>query len=588
MNVAAHSPSRALLPTVWKLLGLRWRINFNSFRRGKFRTKFFTVFGLVALLALAGVLFWLSWMLLGFLRSPQLVKYTGVDSAPFLDSIPVAVFTVMFVGILLTSFGVLLQALYLSGDMDFLLAAPVPIRAVFFTKLLQAVLPNFSLMLLFGLPLLYGLGASRSYNFLFYPLVPLVMAALTLAAAGLSSLLVMLVVRIFPAKRVAEVLGFLGATISILCSQSGNLMGIRRSSSANTTIQIKNLIDLLVRFNNPWFPLNWAGRGLVELGNGNWLPGVLLITLTLALFAGAFWFALATAESWYYTGWARMQVVVRKKRSVASASRPESAPRGTLFSRLGRLLPAPTRGIIQKDFITLRRDLRNLSQLVTPLIFGVIYASAFLRNGPPSSTASNNFFTQSLQSLFVYGNVGVALFVGWQLLTRLGGMAFSQEGKNYWMLKVSPVRVWHLMAAKFVVAYLPALVLGSIFMTGVSVIQRLPIGSYLYSMVVTAFCLIGMAGVMVAFGAAGANLTWDDPRKMNAGWLGCFGMIVMVLLTAISFTLFVGPLWLVAFLELPEIYGYLGGLLLGGIFCIGSAFFPLALAYKKVEKLGEG
>ncbi len=588
MTVAAHPPSRALLPTVWKLLGLRWRINLNSFRRGKLRRKIFTVIGLVALVVLAGVLFWLSWMLLGFLRSPQLVKYTGVDSAPFLDSIPVAVFTVMFIGILLTSFGVLLQALYLSGDMDFLLAAPVPIRAVFFTKLLQAVLPNFSLMLLFGLPLLYGLGASRNYNFLFYPLVPLVMVALTLAAAGLSSLLVMLVVRVFPAKRVAEVLGFFGATLSILCSQSANFMNLRRGGSANTTIQIKNLIDLLVRFNNPWFPLNWAGRGLVEFGNGNWLTGILLIVLTLALFAGAFWFALATAESWYYTGWARMQVVTRKKRSVASASYPGRSPRGELFSRLGRLLPAPTRGIIQKDFITLRRDLRNLSQLVTPLIFGVIYASAFLRNGPPSSTASDNFFTQSLQSLYVYSNVGVALFVGWQLLARLGGMAFSQEGKNYWMLKVSPLRIWHLMTAKFVVAYLPALVMGSVFMTVVSVIQHLPIGSYLYGMAMTVLCLAGMAGVMVGFGAAGANLTWDDPRRMNAGWLGCFGMIVMALLTAISFALFIGPLWLVSVFGLPETYGYLGGLLLGGIFSIGSAFFPLALAYKKVEKLGEG
>jgi len=48
--------------------------------------------------------------------------------------------------------GVLLQALYLSNDMDFLLAAPIPIRAVFLTKLLQAVLPNFILVMLIGLP----------------------------------------------------------------------------------------------------------------------------------------------------------------------------------------------------------------------------------------------------------------------------------------------------------------------------------------------------------------------------------------------------------------------------------------------------
>ena len=93
---------------------------------------------------------------------------------PFLEAVPVLILTELFLGILLTSFGVLLQALYLSGDMDFLLAAPVPIRAVFIAKLLQAVLPNFGLIALFGLPVLFGLGMSEGYNLLYYPLVLLV------------------------------------------------------------------------------------------------------------------------------------------------------------------------------------------------------------------------------------------------------------------------------------------------------------------------------------------------------------------------------------------------------------------------------
>ncbi len=91
--------------------------------------------------------------------------------APFLESLPVLIFTGLFMGILVTSFGVLLQALYLSGDMDFLLSSPIPIRAVFITKLMQAVLPNFGLIALFGLPVLFGLGISGGYNFLYYPLV---------------------------------------------------------------------------------------------------------------------------------------------------------------------------------------------------------------------------------------------------------------------------------------------------------------------------------------------------------------------------------------------------------------------------------
>ena len=69
----------------------------------------------------------------------------------------------------------------------------------------------------------------------------------------------------------------------------------------------------------------------------------------------------------------------------------------------------------------------------------------------------------SLQVVAAYSSVGMSLFVGWLLLSRMAGMGFSHEGKNYWMLKVSPVRTVHLLTAKFLVAYLPALGLGLVF-----------------------------------------------------------------------------------------------------------------------------
>jgi len=43
------------------------------------------------------------------------------------ESIPALIVSSVFLLILVTSFRLLLQALYLANDMDFLLAAPVPI-----------------------------------------------------------------------------------------------------------------------------------------------------------------------------------------------------------------------------------------------------------------------------------------------------------------------------------------------------------------------------------------------------------------------------------------------------------------------------
>ena len=43
-----------------------------------------------------------------------------------------------------------------------------------------------------------------------------------------------------------------------------------------------------------------------------------------------------------------------------------------------------------------------------------------------------------------------------------------------------------------------------------------------------------IGGILLAFGAIGANFTWDDPRKMNAGGMGCLGQIATHLRTGPS------------------------------------------------------
>src|SRR5438093_11833216 len=159
--------------------------------------------------------------------------------------------------------------------------------------------------------------------------------------------------------------------------------------------------------------------------------------------------------------------------------------------------------------------------------------------GPPSRLgAAPSLFTNSVRIALTYVNIGMSLFVGWMLLSRLAGMGFSHEGRNYWMLKVSPVGVWHLLASKFLVAYLPALGLGFIFLTVISILQGLSIVEFIYSFVAITLCLAGMAGILLAFGVAGANFTWEDPRRMNSGMMGCFGQILTIIYLPISFGLF--------------------------------------------------
>ncbi len=575
MSEAVASAGLGLWPAVSTLLRLRLQTVVRGFRRSTRRRKFGTVvLGLVLIVFLGG-LFALSWMSLGWIRSPEFAGMAG-DIGAFLDSLPSLVLGGAFLGILFTSFGVLLQALYLAGDMDFLLSAPIPHRAVFVSKLLQAILPNLGLIGLVGLPLLFGIGAAGGYSPLYYPMVIVVMLALALAAAGLASMLVMLTVRVFPARRVAEVLGLLGAVVSIVCSQSGQLADFDRLSAAQTS----RALQYAARLDASWSPLSWAGRGLMRLGEGHWLEAAGLLTLVLGLSAAVFAATLAAGERLYYSGWARIQAG-GKKRAVA---RPVS------WGNRVRGIPPAIQALVLKDFRTLRRDLRNMSQLVTPLILGIIYAIMLVRSGgvpDPGRGEAPGWAMEAMRTALSYGGMGIALFIGWSLLGRLAGMGFSQEGRSYWMIKSAPLRPADLLAAKFLVAFLPASALGWGFLLILSVLQRSEIGTTVFEMAVLALCLAGATGINIAFGVLGAKMDWEDPRQMIRGSIGLLSALVSLIYLPVSLALFLGPGFLTAFLSLPAWAGSVAGLALGGSVSLACAIAPPRWVRHRVPGLGE-
>ena len=452
-------------------------------------------------------------------------------------------------------------------------------------KLLQAILPNLAIISLFALPVLFGIGAANSYNILYYPFVLITISSLALAAAGVSALLVMIIVRVFPARRVAEVLGFFGAILAMVMSQAGNIINMGDFSPGDA--QIGQALNLVEKANSPWVPFSWAGRGLISLGQGDWLSALGLLTLTLSISLGIFWIALLTAERWFYTGWAGMQVVATKRKK----SRRRTADPSRKSMEIFRWIPLDVRAIIRKDFLLLRRDLRNLSQLVTPLIFGVIYSFMLLRNGNDTAAQglgqAPSLVTQAVKTALVYSSVGISIFVGWMLLARLAMMAFSQEHQSYWIIKSAPVSVRRLLMAKFLVAYLPTVTLGILFLSVIVLLQGAARNIWTYGLFVVALSNSGLTGISLAFGVAGARFDWKDPRKMNSGPAGCLLSIVSMLYIVLNLGLFFAPPILFAAVGSFEAYGQFLGGMFGGIMSLICALMPPWMVRNRVPLLAE-
>jgi ABC-2 type transport system permease protein len=586
LHFPGQRPAHSLWFFVIKLLRLRWVIWVSGFKRAKTIRKIFTILiGLLLIGFFAGSLV-LTILALKYLESPAFLE-SGLDLTSIVDAIPVLIVSVSFIVILMTSFGVLLQALYLAHDMDFLLAAPIPIKAVFLTKLIQAILSNLVIIGVFGIPVLFGMGVSGKYHLLYFPLVLVVLAFLSLSAAGIASLLVMAVVRIFPAKRVAEVLAFVGAVISITLSQIGNFT---RGSGLGTITaeQISKGNGVLSTLRSGWSPLSWAGQALVDMGEGRWLSGTFFLLLTLGLCGGVFWLALNGAQHLYYSGWASVQTGTQRKKTARATGQYEKKSIKADF--LQRFLPSQVRAILVKDFLELRRDLRNMSQVVTPMILGILYSVMILRSGgnPPAGQGeAPQIFMEVLRTAMMYGSVGIALFVGSSLLSRLALMSFSMEGKSYWIIKTSPVKVKNLILGKFLIAYLPSLSLGWLFLMGIAVLQKTRLVIVLYGFPVVAFVFAGMVGINLAFGIRGAKFNWSDPRKMAGGVAVFFGGLASLFYLLLCLILFFAPPIGFPLLQLSEGAGQIAGLLTGGIFSLLCAVLPPLWVRGRIDRMGE-
>jgi len=231
-----------------------------------------------------------------------------------------------------------------------------------------------------------------------------------------------------------------------------------------------------------------------------------------------------------------------------------------------------------------------MSQLVTPIILGIVYAFLLVRDGGGINRNAGNtsaFINEVLQNVQLYMNVGISLFVSWMLIARLGGIGFSQEGRSFWLLKTAPINASTMLTAKFFVAFLPATLLGWLFLLVMAVVRSQGLGLLWFSMPVVALNIAGNTGLNLAFGVIGVNLDWDDPRHMMRGGVGCLGSMGSLAYLPVSLLFFFGPPVVLSLLGLPDVVGQLIGLVFGGAVSLGFAILPLWAVRGRVDRMGE-
>ncbi len=563
------------------MISLRWHITWNTFRHRNVAAQIFSLLGGLLVAALVGF----GFAGLGFGLGVVLTALPDPDLAALL---PGALLTVLSLIMLLTSFGVALGTLFLANDLELLMAAPVDRRAVFLSKLLDGMVPNYGILVAMALPALTTFGIAQGWGPLYYLLVLLTLVVLPLLPAGLGALLVLLVARVAPVRRLREILGFVGALFGISCGLISQTLRfwlpdmVEQPGSPPPDPQA--LLDSVRGWASVPIPTLMAGRGLASAGLGDW--GMLVVSyggffvLTVGFFVGCVW----VADRLYAAGWVRMQSSGSAKRGKARSAKAAA--------NAGWLGSAPAWfAIALKDWKVIPRDLRNFAQLLAPIallpfvFFGIIAGNDSTRSGPNRNPLEGaDQLSQGAVGVFLAAGILVAvLFV----FGRVAETSVSIEGKSWWLMKAAPISPWEVLLGKFVAAAIPYVIVSLVFMVAAEIWRGFDPVWFAYGLFGVEMLGVGLLAVAVGLSVPWAKLDWDDPRRMLPWQTAILTMVAWMVIGLLAG----GLLCLPFFVDLfnPGVVGVLMpmGALLSTMLMGGVAYGALRLGTLQLGNIDE-
>jgi ABC-2 type transport system permease protein len=506
-------------PFPYLLLPTFWAARNRARRREKgdaARAVFFGAIGLGVAATLFTVFFWLSW---------QLLSYEELG-----DYLIRLVLSLLFITFLaFVAFSALVSALstfFLSEDLRLVLAAPVDPGRLFYSRYARTVAQAGWMVVAFVLPVLLGIGLARCAGWVYYLTMPFAVVPFVLIPAAVGSVLTLVLVNTFPARRARDVLMLMSALFAI------GLILLLRFLRPERLLSVQALPDVTAFFATlqspvaPLLPSFWTGEALFAALQG----GVDRLHL------GALWttalaftiFARMAFGRFHFTGWSKAQEA-RKARFTRL--------RG--LETVARRLPvAPAaRVLLVKDLKVFLRDTTQWSQL---LLLGAL-AFVYVYNFRVLDLSRIPYMSLVVKNAYAFVNLAMAAFVLSAVAVRFVFPAVSAEGPAFWIVRSAPVSLRSFLWSKFWTGFVPILLM-TVSLTTVSNhllgIEPLLKALTTLAIVFMTFALVGLAAGM---GAQHPRFSAENLTQIAGSYGGIAYMVLAVLFIVVTVALLAWP-----------------------------------------------
>ncbi len=416
------------------------------------------------------------------------------------------VFLVATVTLFSSAMAAAIASFFTDLDLDIYHAGPRTKLHIALSRWLKTLVQSATVVFLFLIPLIGAFARQYDKPLWFYPAVLLNLALLLAIPVTLASIVILVLVRWFPVRRVYQIVASIAVLVLTLVVVAFRMSRPERFFAELSSVDVAEVLRAIELPSMSVYPSTALAELMTRSGAPLLAPRIVLTALI------AFAAFVLLARAWYFTAF------VRARESMAPMA--IGAPTATrVLDRLFARADPPLRAMIGKEVRTIGRDVAQWSQvfLMAALLFIYLYNIRMLPLGGDARA-----------TLVAYANLGMSGFVIAAICLRFAYPSVSAEGKAFWIIQSAPISYRDFLIVK-VAVYAAPLTLLSVTLTAIA---NFILGA---NAVVWGFTLAGslllavtLVSLGVGLGALAPNFNAENPLQVGLS-LGGFGYMAVSL-----------------------------------------------------------
>ncbi len=445
---------------------------------------------------------------LGGLRDIGFLLMNKLVSLGFL-----AIFMMLVISNIVTS----ISTLYRSRETAFLLSTPTAYQKVFTVKFIDNIFFSTWAVLLLGLPLILAYGMVREFvlwEYLFEIFCVLIPFVIIPACLGVSlSLLMFLASKYLSPRHMTIMLGSLIVVGIVVYFKIGQPSSLAFNVISDWRV-LNRYLSSMGATSFAFLPSFWVSETLRTIASGSRHS---LLVYMLALISTTLLFLNATfkfAGKYYYESWLASAGHTGKHSDVKQVTK-----RVSRFFRLPNWLPSDFKAVLSKDLKLFVREPAQWAQFTVLLVLLVIYL-VNLKYFP--TDVEDSYW----KTLIGFGNFAFSGFILATLSVRFVFPNISLEGKSFWAITSSPMRLRRVFWVKFWAAFSIFLLISEVL----AFASNLMLGLRGMLMALTFFSVllmsVSLTSLSVGLGAIFPRFEERNPGKIASSMGGMLATII--------------------------------------------------------------